>query len=146
MKSDIPSLVLFRFSEDGNYLAATASNDHSLRVWNIETGVNVVSLNERVRAVTFAAGGRVLVVAIEQGNDHEIGFHDLDHPGQAPRRVPGKGYATSLAVSPDGRYSSVERYRRPESHRMVAQPRRQGGNRTRGHTRRTETSRHDEQT
>ena len=45
----------------------------------------------------------MLVAAIEQGNNHAIGFYDLDHPGQAPRRVPGKGYATTLAVSPDGR-------------------------------------------
>jgi len=44
----------------------------------------------------------VLVLAIEQGNDHEIAFYDLDHSGQAARRVPGKGYATTLAVSPDG--------------------------------------------
>jgi WD40 repeat protein len=102
LKSDVGSLVLFRFSEDGNYLAATAEHDHSLRAWNVETGRNVASINERVRAVIFAAGGRVLVAAIEQGNDHEIGFYDLDHPGQAPRRVSGKGYATSLAVSPDG--------------------------------------------
>jgi WD40 repeat protein len=68
----------------------------------VETGLIVASLNERVRAVTFAAGGRVLVAAIEQGNDHEIGFYDLDRPGQKPRRVPGKGYAMTLAVSPDG--------------------------------------------
>jgi WD40 repeat protein len=46
----------------------------------------------------------VLVVAIEQGTDHEIDFYDLVHPDRAPRRVPGR-YSTgaqSLAVSPDG--------------------------------------------
>jgi WD40 repeat protein len=102
LKSDVGSLVLFRFSEDGRYMAATGEHDHSLRVWNVETGRNVASLNERVRAVAFAAGGRMLVAAIEQGNDHEIGFYSLDPPGQSPRRVPGKGYATSLAASPDG--------------------------------------------
>jgi WD40 repeat protein len=102
LKSDVGALVLFRFSEDGKYLAATGEHDHSLRAWNVETGRNVASLNEPVRAVTFAAGGRVLVAAIQQGNDHAIGFYDLDHPGSTPRRVPGKGYATSLAASPDG--------------------------------------------
>ncbi len=102
LKIDVPWLVLFRFSEDGDHLAATGKHDHSLRAWNVETGFVEASLNERVRAVAFAAGGRVLVAAIEQGHDHEIGFFDLDHPGQAPRRVPGKGYATTLAVSPDG--------------------------------------------
>ena len=102
LKSDVPSLVLLRFSENGKYLAATGEHDHFLRAWNVETELNVASINERVRAVAFAAGGRVLVAAIEQGNDHEIGFYDLAHPSQAPRRVPGKSYATTLAVSPDG--------------------------------------------
>jgi hypothetical protein len=103
LKSDAGPLVLFRFSEDGSHLAATAEHDHSLRVWNVESGQIVVTLNERVRQVAFAAGGRVLVAAIEQRNDHEIGFFDLDTHGRAPRRVRGKGYAASLAVSPDGR-------------------------------------------
>lgn len=102
LKSDVPWLVLFRFSQDGNHLAATGKHTHFLRAWNVETGQMVASLNERIRAVAFAAGGQVRVAAIEQGNDHEIGFFDLDHPGQAPRRVPGKGYAVTLAVSPDG--------------------------------------------
>jgi WD40 repeat protein len=69
--------------------------------------VIAASLNERVRAVSFAAGGRVLVAAIEKGNDHEIGFFDLNHPGQVPRRLPGKGYASSLAVSHDGRLAAA---------------------------------------
>ena len=51
---------------------------------------------------TFAAGGRALVVAIEQGYDHEIGFYDLVQPERAPRRFPGKHLVRSLAVSPDG--------------------------------------------
>jgi WD40 repeat protein len=102
LKDDVIFPVLIQFSEDGKHLAATAEHDHSLRAWNIDTGESVASLNERVRAVAFAANGRVLVAAIEQGNNHEIGFFDLDHPGRAPRRIPGDGYATSLAVSPDG--------------------------------------------
>jgi hypothetical protein len=118
LKSDVAGLVPCRFSEDGNYLAAwTAGGDSrhiwnvetawtaggdSLRVWNVETGQIVASINERVRDSTFAADGRVLVVAIAQGNDHEIGFYDLAHPERAPRRVPGRYYFRSLAVSPNG--------------------------------------------
>ncbi len=62
----------------------------------------MASIDERVWDATFAAGGRVLVVAIDMGNDHEIGFYDLAHPGQARRRVPGRFFSRSLAVSPDG--------------------------------------------
>ena len=75
---------------------------NSLRVWNVETGHIVASIGGIIRDATYAAGGRVLVVAIAQGTDHEIGFYDLVHPDRAPRRVPGR-YATGpLAVSPDG--------------------------------------------
>lgn len=102
LRSDVPGLVRFRFSEDGNHLAALTAGGDSLRVWNVETGQSVASIGGLIRDATFAAGGRVLVVAIAQGNDHEIGFYDLPHPDRAPRRVPAKHFSYSLAVSPDG--------------------------------------------
>jgi WD40 repeat protein len=102
LKSDVLSLLPFRFSEDGEYLAAMPAGRNSLRVWNVETGQIVVSIGEQVDDASFAAGGRVLVVAILLRNDHEIRFYDLAHPGQAPRRVPGRHFSRSVAVSPDG--------------------------------------------
>ncbi len=102
LKSDVSGLVPFRFSEEGNYLAAVTAGRDSLRAWNVESGQIVASIGQRVSDATFAAGGRVLVVAIDQGNDHEIGFHDLTHSDRAPRRVPGRDFSRSLAVSPDG--------------------------------------------
>src|SRR5204863_8065710 len=50
---------------------------------------------------TFAAGGQVLVAAVNQHADHVVEFHDLAHPDQPPRRVPGRYPAHFLAVSPD---------------------------------------------
>jgi WD40 repeat protein len=102
LSSDVPGLFPFRFSEDGNYLAASTKEGESLRAWNLETGQIAASINQRVNAATFAAGGRVLVVAIRQGNDHEIGFYDLVHADRVSQRVPGKLFAPALAVSPDG--------------------------------------------
>jgi serine/threonine protein kinase len=112
LKSDVRGLVPFRFSEDGAYMAARKGRD-SLLTWKVETGQIVASIAEQsipinqhefvsVTTATFAAGGRVLVAAIAQGNDHEIRFYDLAHPDHAPRRVPGKQLASSVAVSPDG--------------------------------------------
>jgi serine/threonine protein kinase/WD40 repeat protein len=123
LKSDVPGLVPFRFSEDGNYLAAitlerviatfnhfnegnyltavTAGGD-SLRAWNVETGQIVARVGGVVRDATFAAGGRVMVVAIEKSNGHEIEFYDLAHPDRATRRFPERYFSWSLAVSPDG--------------------------------------------
>jgi serine/threonine protein kinase/WD40 repeat protein len=102
LKSDVPGLVRFRFSEDGNYLAASTEGRDILRAWNIETGQMVASSGGWIRDATFAAGGRVLVVAIQPGHGLEIGFYDLAHPDRAPRRVPSRGSGGSLAVSPDG--------------------------------------------
>jgi WD40 repeat protein len=101
LRGDVLGLVLFRFSEDGNYLAAATKEWDSLRVWKVDTEQIVASMNERFSAATFAAGGRVLVVAVARGNDHEIRFYDLAHPDRAPRHVPGKDSSDFLAVSPN---------------------------------------------
>jgi WD40 repeat protein len=95
-----------RFSEDGDYLAAWTKEwekRDTLRVWNVETRQIVASINQRFHAASLAAGGRVLVAALVQGNDHEIAFYDLSHPNRAPRRVQGRQFSDHLAVSPDGR-------------------------------------------
>ena len=76
----------------------------SLRVWNVETAQIVVSISEPDYVATLARGGRVLVVTTKQGtsdSSHEIRFYDLTHPNRPPRRVPGRLFSYSLAVSPD---------------------------------------------
>jgi WD40 repeat protein len=107
LRSDVPGLVPFRFSEGGNYLVAWSKEfalgkRDTLRAWNVETRQMIASIGGLIRTATFAEGGRVLVVTVEQGNDHEIGFYDLANPALAPKRVPGKKFSWSLAVSPDG--------------------------------------------
>jgi eukaryotic-like serine/threonine-protein kinase len=102
LRGDVPGLVPFRLSKDGVYLAAVTAGMDSLRAWNVETGQLVASVGGLIRDAAFAADGRVLVVAIAQGNDHEIGFYDLAQPDRAPRRVPGRFFSSLLAVSPDG--------------------------------------------
>ena len=102
LKSDVPGLVPFRFSGDGNYLGAITTGRNFLRVWNVEAGQIVASIDGNIRDTTFAAGGRVLVTDIAQGNDHEIRFHDLAHPDRSPQRVFGEQRSGWLAVSPDG--------------------------------------------
>ena len=103
LMSDVSGLVPFRFSEDGKYLAAKKRRS-ALRAWNVETGQIVASIGGSIRDATFAAGGRVLVVAINTDRGHEIGFYDLARPDGTPRRAPRGGEASgSLAVSADGR-------------------------------------------
>jgi WD40 repeat protein len=102
LKSDVPGLVPFLFSEDGHHLAARTRPRDFLCVWNVETGQVVATNGGIIHAATFAAGGRVLIAAITKGNDSKIAFWDLDRPDLAPRRVPGINDFTSLAVSPDG--------------------------------------------
>jgi WD40 repeat protein len=103
LKSDLPGIAPRSFSEDGIHLIVGPARGNSLRAWNVETGEIVASMNDRVRNATFAAGGRVLVVASSKGTDHEIEFYDLAHPDRERQRVPGKHFTMGLAVSPDGR-------------------------------------------
>ena len=103
LRSDVPGLAHFRFSEDGNYLEAMTKETAVLRVWNVETGQIVAAINQSCIGTTFAGGGRVLVVVMTKGADHEIGFYDLSHVNPAPRSAPVRGEFESLAVSPDGR-------------------------------------------
>jgi serine/threonine protein kinase/WD40 repeat protein len=102
LRSDVDGLVPWDFSEDGTHLSAMTENRNCLRVWNIDTGEIVVSVNADVRWATFAAGGTVFVVTVGQDGGHEVRFYDLVHPERAPQRFPGKGYSMELAVSPDG--------------------------------------------
>jgi eukaryotic-like serine/threonine-protein kinase len=98
LKSDVPGLVPFRFSEDGTYLAAVGKE--SLRAWKVDTGEIVAAASRGDFCdATFAAGGQVLVVAIKHGNDHEIEFYDLAHHNRPPRRVPGEHTAGSVTYS-----------------------------------------------
>lgn len=102
LKSDVARVVPWRFSEDGNQLLAGTSSGNSLRVWKVETGQIVVSINERVLDATFAAEGRVLVTGMPKPGGYEIGFYNLAHPDQTPRFIRGKEVLRELAVSPDG--------------------------------------------
>jgi WD40 repeat protein len=105
LKSDVPGLVPVRFSEDGNYLTAWTKEwkmRDTLRVWNVESGQIVASINENFSDACFAANGSVLVVALRNRIRCEIGFYDLARPDRAPQRVPGGFYSANLAVSPDG--------------------------------------------
>ena len=101
LRGDVPGLLPFRFSQDGNYLAAWTKGRDSLRAWNVENGQIVASINEGVNAAVFAADGRVLVAAFARGNDHEIRFYDLVHPDRAPRRVPGRHFSDQTLAQID---------------------------------------------
>jgi WD40 repeat protein len=101
LRSDVPGLVPFRFSEDGNYLAATRGPD-TLRTWNVEAGQIVASINQNFTDACFAENGNVLVVALRHRITDEIGFYDLARPDRVPQRVPGGFYVYALAVSPNG--------------------------------------------
>jgi prepilin-type processing-associated H-X9-DG protein len=60
LRSDVPGLVPFHFSEDGKYLAAVTVQRNSLRVWNVETGQIVASIgrhNEWIHREDFFGCG-----------------------------------------------------------------------------------------
>ena len=112
LTNDVPGLAPFRFSDDGRYLAAAREPD-ILRVWNIETGQIVVSINQNFISVEgdatpaqrtcFAANGDVLVVVLHHRVREEIGFYNLARPDLEPRRVPGGFVDQTVVASPDGK-------------------------------------------
>lgn len=112
LKSDVSGLIPFRFSKNGDYLAASTKGDQwgltmddgSMRVWNLETGQIMASINGLIGDATFAPDRAMLFVAVARDKDHEIGFYDLARPDREPKRFAGRNYSGSgaLAVSPDG--------------------------------------------
>jgi WD40 repeat protein/tRNA A-37 threonylcarbamoyl transferase component Bud32 len=108
LRSDVLGLVPLFFSQDGDYLVAAANEDRprrawgTLRAWKVESGQMVASIDGVIRDATLTTDGRTLVLAITQGNDHEIRFCDLAHPDRPPRSFPGKGESFSVTVSPEG--------------------------------------------
>jgi WD40 repeat protein len=108
LRSDLAGVSSLSFSKDGKYLLAERSR-RSIRVWTVETGRIVLSLDEMEVDPMFSADGQPLIVVARRGavasaqTGHEIRFYDLDHTDQVPRRFPGKHFASSVALSPDRR-------------------------------------------
>ncbi|HKX60895.1 MAG TPA: hypothetical protein VJS65_03610, partial [Verrucomicrobiae bacterium] len=106
LKSDVRGIRIVRFSVNGDHLGAATADARYGRVWKVETAQMLSSAHQAGRPLydaTFAAGGRVLVVAAAEGNDHVIAFHDVLQPDREPRRIPGRFHASYLHVSPDDR-------------------------------------------
>ena len=103
LRGDAPGLVPIQFNEDGSHLASVSAARDLVRVWDVDARQMVVSAAGLIRDLAFAAGGRVLVVAADNANDHEIRFYQLAQPTAAPQRVAGRNLSRFLAVSPDGR-------------------------------------------
>jgi hypothetical protein len=102
LRGDVPGLIPVGFSKDGNHLLGRVGKEDIWRVWNVETGRIVVSIDEGVAHAAFAAKGRVLVTLGDYSDWHEVSFHDLISPGATVQSIPGKFGCARLAVSPDG--------------------------------------------
>jgi WD40 repeat protein len=90
------------FSDDGNYLSADAGNSGPLQVWNVETGQIVLSIAQTSWNTAFDKSSRVFITNVGEVAGHEVCFYDLAHPNRPPRSVPGRHFASWLAVCPNG--------------------------------------------
>jgi len=103
LRSDVPGQIPVSFSENGNHLLARSSDREKWRVWHIDSGQVVTSVDERVTSAVFADKGSSLVTArFLESDRHEVVFYDLAHPDRTPSRIPGSFGGYGLAVSPDG--------------------------------------------
>ena len=98
--SDVGDIAFMHFGEDGLHLAAATEGKASARVWNIETGQIVASINEPIVTTTFGAGGKAFFTGLNASND--ILFYDLSVSKPSQQRSPGNFPCWSLTTSPDG--------------------------------------------
>ncbi len=95
----------FDFDPQGRYLAS-ASEDDTIRIWEVETGKAVhtlAGLQDSVYSVQFSSDGKLLASAGTDGAvrlwDWKAGkLHDVIQIG------PKQGKITALSFSPEGRH------------------------------------------
>ena len=82
-------------------LLASASEDNTVRLWDVETNANIATLEGhegRINAVAFSPDGRMLASA---GGDGPVRLWNVES-GQQKAALKGHEWVTSVAFSPDG--------------------------------------------
>ena len=91
------------FSPDGRHIVS-GSSDHTIQVWDAQTGAQVGKLQghtDSVRSVAFSPDGRHIVSG---SADHTIRVWDAQTGAQVGNPLQGHTSVWSVALSPDGRY------------------------------------------
>ena len=89
------------FSPDGRYVV-TASGDHTSKLWSVESGECLMTMNheERVNSASFSPDGRYVVTA---SRDNTSKLWSVES-GDCLMTMNHENYVKSASFSPDGRY------------------------------------------
>jgi WD40 repeat protein/tRNA A-37 threonylcarbamoyl transferase component Bud32 len=90
-------------SPDGNRIASGGQADHTIRIWDVLTGRELITIPEAhvdiIRSLSFSRDGKRLVSG---SDDKNVKVWDVE-TGAAVKTLRADGHVRSISISPDGR-------------------------------------------
>lgn len=103
LKTEVDELISLQLNQGGTILAGKIleKNQPGARVWNLQSGNVIASVDQWITSIAFASGGQSLFMCPQGGNN--ILLYGLADSQLIPKRIPCEYPCWRLTVSPDGK-------------------------------------------